>query len=96
MMQRHWVQVRLCRVKEENRFEQEPAEDGYLVFFEQPHPFSPQEIEAELPDGTRVASVLQLGGRRLGFDRPLPQGSWILRKGARTWGPVGLGPDHGG
>jgi hypothetical protein len=63
--------------------------DGVSVFFE-PARYPPEQIEAELPDGTRLPSVRQLGGRRLGFDRLLPRGSWILRNGVRTWGPVGV------
>jgi hypothetical protein len=76
-------------MNDEQRLEQEPTEGGISAFFDPAH-YPPEEIAAELPDGTRLASVLQEDGRRLGFDRPLPVGTWILHRGVRTWGPVGL------
>ena len=73
--------------------EQELEGEGINVFFEPPR-YRPKDIEAELPDGTRVPSKLLSGGRRLGFDRSLPRGAWILRRGVRTWGPVGIEPER--
>jgi hypothetical protein len=67
---------------------EEPREDGIGVFFDPAH-YNAADIEAELPNGSRVPAVLQEGGRRLGFDRLLPAGTWILRRGVRTWGPIG-------
>jgi hypothetical protein len=70
---------------------QEETPDGVDVFFwrKEGSNYSPEDIEAELPDGTRLKAVEQLGGRRLGFERPVPRGTWILLRGKRTWGPVG-------
>ena len=73
--------------------QEEPADEEVNVFFE-PSKYRPEDIEAELPDGTRVPSKLLLGGRRLGFDRSLPRGAWILLGGVRTWGPVGKEPER--
>jgi hypothetical protein len=69
--------------------EQEETDEGYVVFWE-PACYSPDDIEAELPDGTRLKAVLLLDGRRLGFERPLPRGTQLLRRGeAFWWRPVG-------
>jgi hypothetical protein len=78
-------------VEEEATFQEELADDGYHVFFAPPH-YPPDEIDAELPDGTIVPSVLQHGGQRLGFDRTFPAGTWVRRRGVRAWGPVGSPP----
>jgi len=67
--------------------EQEPTPDGFTVFWE-PGYFSPDEIEAEQPDGTRVGAVLLVGGRRLGFPRTLPPGTYLPRRGEVAWGPL--------
>jgi hypothetical protein len=67
---------------------EEPTEGDTRVFFDPGH-YDSAEIEAELPDGSHVPAVLQEGGRRIGFDRLLPAGTWILRSGRRVWGPVG-------
>lgn len=66
---------------------QATGDDGYHVrFFDTP--YGPDDIDAELPDGTVVRSVFEEGGP-LGFDRELPQGTWIRKRGVRTWGPIG-------
>jgi hypothetical protein len=57
--------------------EQEETAEGYGVFWEPTYGYSPDDIAAELPDGTRVQAVLLLGGRRLGFDRRLPKGTQL-------------------
>jgi hypothetical protein len=54
--------------------------------------YSPSELVAELPDGTRMPAILDLGGQRYTFGHPLPSGTWILLHGKRVWGP--LGADH--
>ena len=79
-------------MRDEEPPEQEPAGGGINVFFEPPR-YRPEDIEAELPDGTRVPSKRLLGGRRLGFDRSLPRGVWILFRGVRKW-PVGIEPER--
>ena len=62
----------------------EPTQDGGYVFWEPPH-YSPEEIEAVRPDGVRVRPVMQLEGRRLGFEEPLPEGTQILRQDTLMW-----------
>jgi hypothetical protein len=74
-------------VSEREPFDEEQTDDGIRVFFYPAH-YSTGEIEAELPDGSRVPSTLQQDGR-LGFEEPLPAGTWIPRRGVRTWGPIG-------
>lgn len=71
--------------------EQEKTADGFQVFFWKTGGwnYSPEDIEAELPDGARLKAVEQLGGKRIGFEGPVPRGTWILLRGKRTWGPVG-------
>ena len=59
--------------------------DGFNVWWEPLPPFSAQEVEAELPDGTHLRPVIQLGGRRLGFDRRLAAGTPILLRGEVAW-----------
>jgi hypothetical protein len=73
--------------------EQHETPDGFQVFFWKTGEwnYSPSDIEAELPDGTRLRAVEQLSGRRLGFEQQLPRGTWILLRGKPTWGPVGEG-----
>jgi hypothetical protein len=66
----------------------EETDEGIGVFFEPPY-WRPEHVEAELPSGDRVPSEMQFDGRRLGFPRRFPAGTWILYKGVRTWGPVG-------
>ena len=63
--------------------EQEPTTDGIKVFFVKTSgfPYPTAEIEAELPDGTRLGAIEQLDGHRVGFDRAVPQGTWIVRAG---------------
>jgi hypothetical protein len=68
--------------------EQEETAEGYNVFWEHPH-FPPDDVEAELPDGTRVRAVWSLGGRRVGFDRRLPKGTQLYLRGKPTWKRVG-------
>jgi hypothetical protein len=61
---------------EHERPEEEAASEGVLVSWD-PNPFTQAQveaIEAELPGGTRIGAVLQLGGRRLGFPEPVPVG----------------------
>lgn len=70
--------------------EQEETADGYVVFWEPPY-FSPGEIEAVMPDETRVQAVLLLGGRRLGFERRLPKGTQLYLRGEPAWRPIGEG-----
>ena len=62
----------------------EPTQEGGYVFWEPPH-YSPEEIEAVRPDGVRVRPVMQFGGRRLGFEEPLPEGTQILRQDTLMW-----------
>jgi hypothetical protein len=62
----------------------EPSIPERDVFFEPAH-YSPDQIEAVLPDGTHVSSEYQLEGRRLGFARPLPVGTRILMTGILGW-----------
>ena len=59
------------------------------VWWEPAH-FRPEEIEAVLPDGTRLRPVLVEAGRRLAFERKLPLGTSIYRGGRRAW-IVGVG-----
>jgi hypothetical protein len=44
-------------------------------------PPDPEAWEAELPDGTRMRPVWLPGGRRLGFEHPLPAGTRITHNG---------------
>jgi hypothetical protein len=69
--------------------EQEETPDGINVFFWDWSGYSPDEIEAQQPDGTRLKSVLQLDGKRLGFERPVPRGTLILVRGESLWRPLG-------
>jgi hypothetical protein len=68
--------------------EQKATTGGYDVFWEPAH-VAHEEIEAELPDGTRVKAVPLLGGRRVGFDRPLPRGTQLFLRGKPAWQRVG-------
>jgi hypothetical protein len=45
----------------------------------------PEDIEAVRPDGARVRPVMMVGGRRLGFEEPLPEGTQIFRQGMLMW-----------
>ena len=54
--------------------DQDATAEGYTVFWEPAHDPA-NDIEAELPDGTRLTAILQFGGRRVGFERPLPKGN---------------------
>lgn len=72
-------------MSEEHLPEEEATSDGFNVWWEPVPPFPPLEIEAELPDGTRLSPVLQLGGRRVGFERPLPEGTPISLRGKVAW-----------
>ncbi len=65
------------------------------VYFEPPH-YAPDEIDAVLPDGTRLKSALQLDGQRLGFERALPVGTLILLDGVRGWVVGSPPPETGG
>jgi len=76
---------------------QQPADDGIHVFFlskpgfflrKPGFPYATSDLAAELPDGSRLEAVDQLEGSRIGFNRALPPGTWILLRGKRTW-PVG-------
>jgi len=74
---------------------QEPADpvleatgdDDYTVSWDPSHA-SPDEIQAELPDGTRVQPVTLIGGR-VGFERELPRGTQLLLRGKPAWRRVG-------
>jgi len=61
---------------------------GYTVFWEPAH-YPADDIEAELPDGTRLTAILQFGDRRVGFERPLPKGTQLLLRGQPAWRPIG-------
>jgi len=58
--------------------------EGFDVWWE-PIKVSPDDVMAELPDGTRLKPVPLLGGRRLGFDRPLPTRTVIFHRGRQAW-----------
>jgi hypothetical protein len=64
--------------------EERETPEGIEVFFEGwPGRFpgySEDEIEAQLPDGTRLKAV-PLGGTRLGFERPVPRGTVVFARG---------------
>jgi hypothetical protein len=47
--------------------------------------YAPDDIEAVRPDGVRVRPVMLVGGRRLGFEEPLPEGTEIFRHGTPMW-----------
>jgi len=47
--------------------------------------YSPEDIEAVRPDGFRIRRVMLLGGRRLGFEEPVPVGTQIFRRGTLMW-----------
>ena len=68
--------------------DQETTAEGYTVFWEPAH-YPADDIEAELPDGTRLRAILQFGGRRVGFERPLPKGTQLLLRGQPAWRPIG-------
>jgi hypothetical protein len=60
--------------------DQETTAEGYTVFWEPAH-YPADDIEAELPDGTRLTAILQFGGRRVLFERTLPKGTQLLLRG---------------
>jgi hypothetical protein len=62
--------------------------EGFTVFWEPAH-YPADDIEAELPDGTRLTAILQFGGRRVGFERPLPKGTQLLLRGQPAWRRIG-------
>jgi hypothetical protein len=64
--------------------EEEVSDGIHVLFHGMPYPVA--DIVAELPDGTRVPAVATESG--IGFDRTLPRGTWILRRGVRRW-PIG-------
>lgn len=70
--------------------QQEGGPDGIYVFLWRTGgaQYGPADLAAEFPDGTIVPAISELEGRRLGFGRALPPGTWILLRGKRTWGPV--------
>lgn len=47
--------------------------------------YAPVDIEAVRPDGVHVRPVMLVGGRRLGFEEPLPEGTEIFRHGTPMW-----------
>ena len=60
----------------------EEGDAGSRVWWDPAH-FTPADIEAVLPDGSRAIPVIQLGGRRLGDPLPpgtnlLPRVAWVL------------------
>jgi hypothetical protein len=68
--------------------DQDATGEGLTVFWEPAH-YPADDIEAELPDGTRLTAILQFGGRRVGFERPLPKGTQLLLHGQPAWRPIG-------
>lgn len=58
----------------------EATDEGSNVWWEPPH-YRPTDVEAVLPDGTRLGGTMLLGGRRLGFEERLPRGTAILVRG---------------
>jgi hypothetical protein len=62
----------------------EPTPVEPKVFWD-PARYAPEDIEAVRPDSVRVRPVMLVGGRRLGFEEPLPEATEILRHGALTW-----------
>jgi hypothetical protein len=68
--------------------DQDATAEGYTVFWEPAH-YPADDIEAELPDGTRLTAILQFGDRRVGFERPLPKGTQLLLRGQPAWRPIG-------
>jgi hypothetical protein len=70
--------------------EVEETAEGYVYGWRKDgFTYSVEDVEVELPDGSRLRAEEQLEGQRIGFDRALPAGSWILLRGRRMWGPVG-------
>jgi hypothetical protein len=63
----------------------EPTPVEGNVSWEPTYGYSPEDIEAVRPDGVRVRPVMLLGGRRLGFEEPLPLGTQIFRRGTLMW-----------
>ncbi|MEO8291746.1 MAG: hypothetical protein ABI635_01295 [Actinomycetota bacterium] len=63
----------------------EPTKVDPTVFWEPIPAGYPESVEAELPSGERVQPELQLGGKRLGFPKPLPEGTRIYRDGRVAW-----------
>lgn len=62
----------------------EPTSVESNVFWD-PERFAPDDIEAVRPDGVRIRPVMQVGGRRLGFEEPLPEGTEIFGHGSLMW-----------
>jgi hypothetical protein len=62
----------------------EPTPVEPNVFWD-PGVYAPDDIEAVRPDGVRVRPAMLVGGRRLGFDEPLPEGTEIFRHGSLMW-----------
>ncbi|HYU93833.1 MAG TPA: hypothetical protein VEN95_10200 [Actinomycetota bacterium] len=63
-----------------------PTADGIGVIFHSAR-YAAKDVEAELPDGSRIPAMEMEDGR-LRFES-LPPGTWILHLGVRTWGPIG-------
>jgi hypothetical protein len=62
----------------------EPTPVEPNVFWDPAHN-APEDIEAVRPDGVRVRPVMLVGGRRLGFEEALPEGTEIFRHGTLMW-----------
>jgi hypothetical protein len=63
--------------------EREASQDGVRVWWDRPH-YHPGDLEAELPDGSRIGAVILEGGQ-VGFDQLLPKGAPILLRGKIAW-----------
>jgi hypothetical protein len=63
--------------------EKESSQDGIRVWWDRPY-YRPSDLEAELPDGSRIGAVALAGGQ-VGFDRLLPKGAPILLRGKEVW-----------
>jgi hypothetical protein len=63
--------------------EKESSQDGVRVWWDRPY-YRPSDLEAELPDGSRIGAVVLAGGQ-VGFDRLLPKGTPILLRGKEAW-----------